>query len=313
MKNAVIKIWKFSPKSVEYKTFAQTQEIVKARDKNYAILMYNKINIGTGFIAAFASSGKNFINRYDPQLYNIRTQKVSGASSKDNFTFNELMTDRREDLGLLQIHFPEMGMAMLNFPMFFVDPGEEDIYFAVSQLQNYCDFKTSGKKTGFLDSYYQSNAKEYGDRINTKTLYIFQGNIDKYLTADIVKDYLVANYPGKVEIVDANTYHDVIMQNKENAAYLMIVPNMIGGSIDKITDPKNKNLQRAIYVHYIVDAQDGQIIGYSDRGYTVSIETAHPVLDALFLGVLYEGNYNATIRVDNLKDYSLKRQVEIKK
>ena len=276
LKNAVDKIWKLSA-GIEYKNYTEVAEIISKKDKTYAILMFNKVNVDRGLAAMISSGGGFAANRYDPLI------GTKGNRWEDIFA----VTDRNLDMGTLLLKMPEKPAAV---PSVFVnlasrDPLEEDFYYGIYQLQKYCNVLLTKTKK----EYWKESSKINGEKLKGKTLYI----LSPYLNKQVSQGKAVDTYKNKVEFVDAATYREVIMNNKPDAAYVMIAPEADNLRYTLTFKDTETNKEHVVWMQYVVDAADGEILAYSDWGISFNLIAVE--------------DYNAKIKESNLKDYMKKR------
>ncbi|MBI2258723.1 MAG: hypothetical protein HYU67_07470 [Flavobacteriia bacterium] len=279
MKKIITKNWKLHTK-IEYKNFDEVREIEKSNNKDYVVLMFNKVNVGNGLTAKFSSGGNYAVNRYDPLI------STKGNRWVDLFT----ITKRNLDVGTLQLRLPERGgtIPSVYVNLSSTDPLEEDIYYAIYQLQKYVEIVP---QTNALNrDYWVKSTRENSHKLKDKKLYILEPFLNKSLTIGMFKDL----YPHEIVVADEETYRNVIVNNVPDAAYVMIVPMIDQTALIYTTKDTKDNSVKICWTHYIVDASNGEIIAYSDW------YDSNPFS-------LIEEDYNLTIKKDNLKHYLKKR------
>jgi hypothetical protein len=115
---------------------------------------------------------------------------------------------------------------------------EEVLAFGVSAM-NY-QLKAMSEKNMANNLKIKSAYKEQTEKLKSKTLYIPEDWVSDKLDKSKIGTLYKANY----EVVSYEKWRNAIL-NKEDAAYVIVVPQPIGGSF--------------IYVHYLVDAQTGTV------------------------------------------------------
>jgi hypothetical protein len=128
-----------------------------------------------------------------------------------------------------------------------VFPEKADIVFGLQALQHYVLSEKNGKDLSF-----KKIVQIASDELAAKTLLLKQDWIPSTLSETEVKSI----YPFGVQISDGTTFNNLVMQADSSYAYLQIIP--------QISSTKNKI--KIQYLHVILDAADGKILGMSTPG-----------------------------------------------
>ncbi|WP_104418795.1 hypothetical protein [Neolewinella xylanilytica] len=118
---------------------------------------------------------------------------------------------------------------------------EAAIYFGVAALNDMCMTVARAPKSGA--AHLKATLAKRGRRLKAKTLYVLDELIDKKLTQDVFADI----YGFQVEVVDFETWSEVVLNRQAGAAYAIVSPVPMGG--------------RHVYAHYLMDAETGLILG----------------------------------------------------
>lgn len=244
MQEVVEKFWLYDT-PVEYKTYSQVKKLYKS--KNYAVLFCATVE---NFKVKGASGGK----MHEGLAWSYQDVNVD-RDYWDKYTVMQIRL-------IEELHNPEPIYSQ-NLANIF--PEKADLVFGVQALGYYTQDSDNQHKEQKLKKVMQVT----GEVLATKTLLLNQSWMETSLSAMEVK----AVYPYAFQIADAHTFNNLVMQADSGYAYLQIVP--------QISSLKNKI--KIQYLHLIIDAADGKVLGLSSPG-------------------LSEGNKRIT--KGNLKDYS---------
>ena len=115
------------------------------------------------------------------------------------------------------------------------------VQFGVAALNDMCMTLARAPKSGA--AHMKATLAKRGRRLKAKTLYVLDELIDKKMTAEAFSEM----YGFKTEVVDFERWSEVVMARESGTAYAIVSPVPMGG--------------RQVYVHYLMDAETGLILG----------------------------------------------------
>lgn len=244
MQEVVEKFWKFNT-PVMYKTYSEVEKLYKSKD--YAVLF-------CGTVENFKFKGVSGGKLHEGLSWTYQDMNVK-RDYWDKYTVMQIRL-------IEELNRPEPIYSQ-NLANIF--PEKADMVFGLQALNYYIQDAAKPAKEQALKKVVQVA----GEELASKTLLLKRDWVNAELTESEVK----AAYPYSFQIADPFTFNKLVVQGDSSYAYLQIVPH--------ITSSKNKI--RIQYMHLIIDAADGKVLGLSSPG-------------------LSEGN--KVITKANLKDYS---------
>jgi hypothetical protein len=240
---AVEKFWKFNT-PVIYKSFSQAEQLFKT--KEYAVLF-----------CATVENNKRVGESGGKMLQGIAWSYQDVNFKRDYWDKYTVMQIRLVE----ELNKPEPVFSQNLANVF---PEKADIVFGLQALQHYVCSEKNGKDVSF-----KKVMQVASQELSSKTLLLKKEWIPSTLSETEVKSI----YPYGVQISDGATFNNLVMQADSSYAYLQIIPHIAS----------TKNRIKIQYLHVILDAGDGKILGISTPG-------------------LSDGS--KTITKANLKDYS---------
>jgi hypothetical protein len=244
MKEVVERLWKF-PTKILYMKFTDAKRLYKT--DQYAVLY-------CATVENFKSVGQSGGKMHEGLIWSYQNLNV-GRDYWDKYT-------------VMQIKLVEelnKSTAVYSQNLANIFPEKSDMVFGLQTLNLYAEETAKRSKECDLKKIMQVN----GEILASKTLLLRKDWATHTLTDNEIKSV----YPHPYLLTDAYTYNNLVMQGDSAYAYLQIVPQ-INSSKSKI---------KISYLHLIIDAAEGKILGLSSPG-------------------MSEGDKNITKA--NLKDYS---------
>ncbi|QHT69711.1 hypothetical protein GXP67_25220 [Rhodocytophaga rosea] len=223
---AVEKFWKFNT-PVVYKTFSEAEKLFKSKD--YAVL----------FCATYENN-KRVGESGAKMLQGIAWSYQDVNVKRDYWDKYTVMQIRLIE----ELNKPEPVFSQNLSNVF---PEKSDIVFGLQALQQYACSEKNSKDLSFKKAMQVSS-----DDLSSKTLLLKQEWIHTSLSETEVKSI----YPYNVQISDGATFNNLVMQADSGYAYVQIIPQIAS----------TKNRIKIQYLHVIMDATDGKILGLSSPG-----------------------------------------------
>lgn len=228
LREAVEKFWKFGT-PVVYKTFSQAEKLFKS--KEYAVLF-----------CATIENNKRVGEKGGKMRQGLAWSYQDVNQKRDYWDKYTLMQIRL--IEELQQPEPAFSQNLAN-----IFPEKADLVFGLQALQHYIDTDKSGKDVNFKKAMQVSS-----EDLSVKTLLLKQEWINTSLSEREVKSL----YPYPVQISDAATFNNLVMEADSSYAYLQIIPQIAS----------TKNRIKIQYLHVIMDSMDGKVLGVSSSGST---------------------------------------------
>jgi hypothetical protein len=229
MEQVVEKFWKFGT-CVEYKTFAEVERLYKT--KSYAVL-------------------------YCATVENFKQKGTSGGKMHQGLAWSyqdvNIKRDYWDKYTLMQIKLIEewkQSESIYSQNLANLFPEKSDLVFGLQALNYYVTDAGRAGKEFQLKKVMQVT----GEELASKTLLIKKDWVYHALTEKEIKSV----YPYSFQITDGRSFNEMVLEADSSHAYLQIVPQV----------SSSKNKIKIQYLHLIIDAKDGKILGLSSPGLT---------------------------------------------
>lgn len=228
MQEAVEKFWRFDTQVI-YKTFSEAEKLYKS--KEYAVLF-----------CATIENNKRVGERGGKMHQGLAWSYQDVNQKRDYWDKYTVMQIRL--IEELQQPEPIFSQNLAN-----IFPEKADLVFGLQALHHYLETDKSGKEVNFKKAM-QVSSEELSD----KTLLLKQEWMNTSLSENEVKSL----YPYPVQISDAATFNNLVMNADSSYAYLQIIPQIAS----------TRSRIKIQYLHVIIGAADGKILGVSSPGST---------------------------------------------
>jgi ABC-type amino acid transport substrate-binding protein len=196
IKEAAPAFWKFSTK-IEYKTRSETDQIVKAKSKDYAYLEYNKYTVNFFNPAAFRATmaNKNSEN------------KLSGRSMIGG-------DYKMSDLNIRLSDENPLGPPVYGVHLTDPFPNKADLAYGLKQIQLQLEYKLKGMSDLDVNKLYKTNGK----KLSSVTLLVDQ------LDTDMKIEDIKKAYPYPVEVVTKDKIDAAQLAGDTKYAIAVVIP-----------------------------------------------------------------------------------------
>jgi hypothetical protein len=234
IKEVVEQYWPYIKNGVEYKTFNEIEELRKSKNEDYAVL-FSVTQVPFRYNAGNSSShGLAFV--WDEK-----------SGSYERYLDNSLQFTSL-DVNLIEDFKKSTPVYSAQLPDIY--PTKASLIFGVSSMTTYFDFRIRKKKNGEninLLSMYDDLSEANASKLKEMNLLIREDLISKNLPQSSIKDF----YPFKYTLATKNDIDNAII-NKDDAAYLVILPNVVSGS----------KSNQIFYLHFIYSAKNNELLAF---------------------------------------------------
>lgn len=227
MKEVVEKLWQFDSK-ILYMRFTDAKRLYKT--DQYAVLY-------CATVENFKHVGQTGGKMHEGLIWSYQNLNV-GRDYWDKYTVMQIKL-------VEELNKPA---AVFSQNLANVFPEKSDMVFGLQTLNLYIQEADKRSKACDLKQVMQVNRQ----LLATKTLLLRKDWAYHSLTDNEIKEV----YPHPFLLTDASTFNTLVMQGDSSYAYLQIVP--------EITSSKSKI--KINYLHLIIDAAEGKILGISSPG-----------------------------------------------
>lgn len=209
MKEVVEKYWPWKSNGIEYKTYREVEALKKSKSRDYAII-YSISQSASRFYGDASYNSKSGLNwSWDMK---------EDSEDRDYIKyFTTLIVNVIEDLKRTPVY-------QTSLPDIF--PTKASLVFGMNNCKAYFDYRLGTKKNkekiNGLDLIEQM-ARENAPKLKTMTLLIRTDWLDKKLPEKGIKNF----YPYPYKVVSREEMDDAIMTEKDNTAYIIILPTVI--------------------------------------------------------------------------------------
>jgi hypothetical protein len=227
MKEVVEKLWQFDTK-ILYMKFTDAKRLYKT--DQYAVLY-------CATVENFKHVGQTGGKMHEGLVWSYQNLNA-GRDYWDKYTVMQIKLVEE-----LSKSTPVFSQNLAN-----IFPEKSDMVFGLQTLNLY--IREAGKRSKSCDL--KQVMQVNGQVLSSKTLLLRKDWAYHSLTDKAIKEV----YPHPFLLTDAGTFNNLVMQGDSSYAYLQIVP--------EITSLKNKI--KINYLHLIIDAAEGKVLGVSSPG-----------------------------------------------